>query len=111
VLDTVDAFFQRYDAWVLPSSPAPAIPLRECGKQVTTPTGPMDYSRFLGAYLIPTVVLGTPAVALPVGADRQGLPIGVQVHGPRFGDLELLREVRSWPVAQQVPVVAAARRP
>jgi amidase len=109
VLDAVDAFFQTYDAWVLPCSPAPAIPLYECGATVTTAAGPVDYSRFLGAYLIPTTVMGTPVVALPVGANDKGLPIGVQVHGPRFGDLELLREVASWPVVARVaPITAVA---
>ncbi|HTL35649.1 MAG TPA: amidase family protein [Kofleriaceae bacterium] len=110
VLDTVDTFFQRYDAWVLPCSPAPAIPLKECGGQVTTAGGPVDYSRFLGAYMIPTTVMGTPAAALPVGTDARGLPINVQVHGPRFGDLDLLRDLASWPITTRVaPIVATAQ--
>lgn len=110
VLDAVDAFFQSYAAWVLPCSPAPAIRLHECGAPVATSGGAVDYSRFLGAYLMPTTVLGTPALALPAGTDAGGLPIDLQVHGPRFGDLELLREVSSWPVTARVPPISAAAR-
>ena len=102
-LATVDAFFQRYDAWVLPCSPSSALPLAACGKPVATASGPVDYTRFLGAYLIPTAYLGTPAVAFPAGSDARGLPIGVQAHGARFGDRELLDEVSTWPVPHRVP--------
>lgn len=105
VLDVVDRFFERYAAWVLPCSPAPAIPLPECGGSVTTPSGPVDYSWFLGAYMIPTTVLGTPVVAIPAGTNDRGLPIGVQIHGPRFGDLDLLRVVSSWPITTRVPSI------
>jgi amidase len=105
---TVDAFFEQYDAWVLPCSPAPAIPLRECAGMVTTPRGEVEYSRFLGAYMLPTTVMGTPVVAFPAGADERGLPIGLQVHGARFGDLDLLDEVASWPVASRVAPIRAA---
>lgn len=40
---------------------------------VSTPSGAVEYTRFLGAYLIPTAVMGTPSVAFPAGVDDQGL--------------------------------------
>jgi amidase len=88
--EKTDRFFERYDGWLLPASPGPAVPLAECGKNVRSHLGPVDYSRYMGAYQIPTAMLGTPVLALPIGTAAQGLPIGVQLHGPRFGDVALV---------------------
>ena len=37
---------------------------------------------------------GLPATALPLTISREGLPIGMQVLGPRFGDLATLAAAR-----------------
>jgi aspartyl-tRNA(Asn)/glutamyl-tRNA(Gln) amidotransferase subunit A len=34
---------------------------------------------------------GIPGISVPFGADRQGLPIGVQLVGPHFGEEIILR--------------------
>ena len=31
-----------------------------------------------------------PAISIPSGVDREGLPIGLQIVGPRFEDARLL---------------------
>jgi amidase len=36
-------------------------------------------------------VAGLPAISVPVGSDRTGLPVGMQVVGPRDGDQRVLR--------------------
>jgi aspartyl-tRNA(Asn)/glutamyl-tRNA(Gln) amidotransferase subunit A len=36
----------------------------------------------------------TPAVSVPCGRDRQGLPIGVQIVGKSGGDATVLRAAR-----------------
>jgi Asp-tRNA(Asn)/Glu-tRNA(Gln) amidotransferase A subunit family amidase len=50
----------------------------------------VPYSRYLGAYTVPTTVFETPVLTIPIGFGRGGMPIGVQVHGPRFADKQLL---------------------
>ncbi len=85
-----DRFFQEFDAWVLPVSPSAALKRSECGTLLQTHLGPMAYTDYLSGYLCPTAMLGTPALALPVGKTHTGLPIGVQIHGPRFSDRLLL---------------------
>jgi Asp-tRNA(Asn)/Glu-tRNA(Gln) amidotransferase A subunit family amidase len=36
-------------------------------------------------------IVGHPAVSLPVGLDRNGMPFGLQIVGPRGGDAKVLR--------------------
>ncbi len=90
-LETVDRFFSDYTLWVLPVSPSAAIPLAWCGKTIRTTEGEFDYSTYLGSYLGPTTVLGTPVLTCPIGVDHDQMPIGVQIHGPRFSDRWLVR--------------------
>ena len=89
----VDQFFSNYDLWMLPVSPSAAIPLSLCGKRIPTDSGEVEYLRYLGSYLGPTAMLGTPALAVPVGRDRNGLPVAVQIHGARFSDRRLVQTV------------------
>lgn len=96
----VDGFFGRHDLWVLPASPGVAIRRQRPGRPIRTTGGPVPYSRFLGQYLCPTAVVGTPALVVPAGCGEGGLPVGVQVHGPRFAD--------RWLVGVAGPHLAAA---
>lgn len=89
----IDQFFAGHDLWMLPVAPSAAIPLRLCGKKIPTENGEIDYLRYLGSYLGPTAMLGTPALAVPIGHDRDGLPVAVQIHGPRFSDRRLVQTV------------------
>jgi aspartyl-tRNA(Asn)/glutamyl-tRNA(Gln) amidotransferase subunit A len=41
-------------------------------------------------FTIPANLAGIPAVSFPAGTDAAGLPIGLQLMGPRWSDAELL---------------------
>ncbi|GLH76929.1 amidase [Bradyrhizobium sp. SSBR45G] len=63
-------------------------------------------------YCAPWTFLGAPAVALPAGFGKNGLPLGVQITGPYRNDLHLLR-VAKWAEATLafdpgVPLLARA---
>ena len=47
--------------------------------------------------------LGLPAVSIPCGADRRGLPIGLQIVGPPFAEALILRAAQAI-VPGEVPV-------
>lgn len=78
-------FFARHSVWVLPVCPGPALRLSDSGRAVDG----VRYVDWIGTWNAPTALMGTPALALPLATT--GLPIGVQVHGPRFSDRALVR--------------------
>ena len=75
--------FKEYDALLCPVSPRPAFKL---GENTSNP---------LQMYLedvmtVPPSMAGLPAMAIPAGKSKDGLPIGVQLVGPRQSDQVLL---------------------
>jgi aspartyl-tRNA(Asn)/glutamyl-tRNA(Gln) amidotransferase subunit A len=75
--------FERFDVLLSPVSPTTAWPL---GERVEDPV-----RMYLSdVYSVPASLAGIPAVAIPVGVDGQGLPLAVQLCGPRLGDSALL---------------------
>lgn len=84
------ACFETFDALVLPS--AQVWPF-DVGLEYPTEIAgvAMDtYHRWMEV-TIPIGLLGLPAVALPAGFGAQGLPMGIQMFGPRGADSNLLR--------------------
>jgi Asp-tRNA(Asn)/Glu-tRNA(Gln) amidotransferase A subunit family amidase len=73
-------FQQRYDAILTPSAPG------------TAPAG-LD-STGDPSFCTLWTLTGLPAVSLPLMRGANGLPIGVQLVGPRHGDARLLRTAR-----------------
>ena len=41
-------------------------------------------------YTVPANLAGLPALSMPCGVDGEGLPVGAQLMGPRFGEQVLL---------------------
>ncbi len=78
-------FFTRYDVVLTPAitvSPRPwseLYPAEIDGKPTRT------YFHWLAMAYAPTLC-GHPALSLPVGLDRNGMPFGLQIVGPRGGD-------------------------
>ncbi len=81
----VDAFFARHRAWALPVCGGPALPLTSSGRAIDG----VPYATWIGAWNAPTALFGTPALTVPL--PTVGLPIGLQIHGPRYGDRALVR--------------------
>jgi amidase len=82
-------FFSDYDVILSPAitiSPRPWTELypKEIDGKPTT-----SYFHWLAlAYAVSLV--GHPALSLPVGLDRSGMPFGLQIVGPRYGDAKVL---------------------
>lgn len=76
----VELFEQRSDAIITPAAPGPAP------KGLDATGDP--------AFCTLWTLCGMPAISLPLMQAKNGLPIGVQLVGPRGGDARLLRTAR-----------------
>jgi aspartyl-tRNA(Asn)/glutamyl-tRNA(Gln) amidotransferase subunit A len=71
--------FREVDVIVCPSIPAPAFRIGEKTEDPLT----MYLSDI---FTVPASLAGLPAISLPSGFSRTGLPLGLQILGPRFGE-------------------------
>lgn len=83
-----DAAFERVDAILVPASPiaAPRIGQMEVsinGEKETVRSALVRLNR-------PANFTGHPAISVPCGFTREGLPAGLQLIGPRWGEAKLL---------------------
>jgi Asp-tRNA(Asn)/Glu-tRNA(Gln) amidotransferase A subunit family amidase len=76
----VELFEQRYDAILTPAAPGPA-------PKGLASTGDPSFCTLW-------TLCGMPAISLPLLQSANGLPLGVQLVGPRLGDARLLRTAR-----------------
>lgn len=74
--------FQRVDALMTPVSPTPAFQLGS----VSTPLE----MYMADAFTIPVNLAGLPGISFNAGFNSEGLPLGVQLIGPRWSDALLL---------------------
>jgi Asp-tRNA(Asn)/Glu-tRNA(Gln) amidotransferase A subunit family amidase len=83
------AFFQNWDVILTPSITISPRPWRELYPAEIDGKPTRTYFHWLAlAYAV--TLPGHPAVSLPVGLDRHGMPFGLQIVGPRGGDALVL---------------------
>jgi aspartyl-tRNA(Asn)/glutamyl-tRNA(Gln) amidotransferase subunit A len=89
---TMQQFHERFDLLVTPTL---AVPAFDAGQEVPEP-GPgnrwMDWTPFS----FPFNLTQQPAATIPCGFTRDGLPIGLQIVGPRYADALVLRAARAF---------------
>jgi aspartyl-tRNA(Asn)/glutamyl-tRNA(Gln) amidotransferase subunit A len=87
--DDFDRAFERADVLVCPSIPAPAFRI---GEKTADPL-----TMYLSdVFTVPASLAGLPAISVPSGLTRGGLPLGVQVLGPRFGEEPVFAAARAF---------------
>jgi len=86
----VEAFLDRFDAWLGPVLPVVAYPHCRPGGTLTI-EGRRVPETFLDlAYSGPFNLTGHPSAVIPAGHGEAGLPVGVQIVGRRGEDARLL---------------------
>ncbi|MEY8827732.1 amidase [Sedimentitalea sp. XS_ASV28] len=86
---TAAALFETYDALVLPT--AQVWPFDADIPYPTSIAGTaMDTYHQWMQVVVPVSLIGLPALAVPAGFGSRGLPMGVQIFGPRGSDAKLL---------------------
>jgi aspartyl-tRNA(Asn)/glutamyl-tRNA(Gln) amidotransferase subunit A len=83
---TVNDVFAEVDLLITPTTPVPTITIEEASNMSPTPSGEvwLRNTRPFNAY-------GLPTISIPCGFTSAGLPIGLQIAGPRFGEGRVLR--------------------
>ena len=91
-------FMQQWDLLVTPTVAIPAFEAREPGSV------PLDPASMLGwtPFSYPFNLTQQPACSIPCGFTSDGLPIGLQLVGPMFGDNLVLRAARACETLQPV---------
>jgi len=105
-------FMERYDLLVTPAVAVPAFDARPAGHT------PMDAAAMLAwtPFSYPFNLTQQPACTIPCGLTADGLPIGLQIVGPMFGDALVLRAARAYetmrPIARpNLDALRSAPRP
>jgi amidase len=84
------SFFANYDVILSPAITLSPRSWRELYPAEIDGAPTRSYFHWLAlAYAVS--VVGHPAISLPVGLDRHGMPFGLQIVGPRGGDALVLR--------------------
>jgi Asp-tRNA(Asn)/Glu-tRNA(Gln) amidotransferase A subunit family amidase len=83
-------FFQDYDVLLTPTMPVTAFPVgRLAPETLDGRPVPQTFDAWC-ALALPANLAGLPAVSVPIGPGRDGLPVGLQLMGARGSDARLL---------------------
>ena len=85
-------FMQRFDLLVTPAVSIPAFEARAAGMVTMNPVSMLGWTPF--SY--PFNLTQQPAITVPCGLTQSGLPMGLQIVGPMFGDALVLRAARAY---------------
>ena len=83
IADSFNSAFEQCDLIVCPSSAGTAMPL-------DSSLSPLEFYA-LDLFTVAMNLAGIPACSVPCGLAQNGLPLGMQVVGPRFADMQVLQ--------------------
>ena len=104
IADDFRRAYQTCDVIIGPTAPSAAFPI---GAKADDPVG-----MYLNdIYTVAANLTGAPALSIPCGFDRNGLPIGMQLQGGAFAEAKLLDVAHRFQQAtdwhRRIPAVAA----
>lgn len=83
LIDEYNELFGQYDMLIGPTAPTPAFGI---GENTSDPV-----QMYLADIMtVPPSLAGLPAISVPAGVSKNGLPIGIQLIGPMKSDAQLL---------------------
>ena len=81
---SVASVFSAVDLLVTPTTPIQALTIEAVTRIVPSPEGELSVRNTR-----PFSMFGLPTISIPCGFTRGGLPIGLQIAGPRFGEAKI----------------------
>lgn len=85
-------FHEEYDLLITPTAPIPAFDAGVDGPADPIYGRPSDWKPFTSAFNLTM----QPAASVPCGLTVDGLPVGMQIVGPRFADALVLQACRAF---------------
>jgi aspartyl-tRNA(Asn)/glutamyl-tRNA(Gln) amidotransferase subunit A len=86
------AAFGQVDAIVTPTSPVPPFRL---GERTSDPLA----MYLADIYTVTGSLAGVPGISVPCGKTTEGLPVGLQIFGPAFGEARVLQLAHAFETA------------
>nr|WP_304068115.1 Asp-tRNA(Asn)/Glu-tRNA(Gln) amidotransferase subunit GatA [Pedobacter glucosidilyticus] len=83
IKEKTEHILDDYDFILTPTTPTPAFNI---GEQPTDPV----VMYLADIFTVGASLAGLPAISLPSGTNKDGLPLGMQIIGKRFGEADLL---------------------
>ena len=84
IKEDFDKAFMRVDCLIAPTSPSTSF---KAGDKMDDPL----HMYLSDIYTTSINLAGIPGMSIPCGEDHQGLPIGMQILGPQFGESTILK--------------------
>jgi len=105
----MNAFHTQYDLLVTPTLPIPAF---QAGREVPEGSGMKRWTEWT-PFSYPFNLTQQPAATVPCGLTSAGLPVGMQIVGPRYADALVLRVARAFESARpfQMPDMSVVSEP
>jgi amidase len=94
LVEDIERFFGSYDVLLAPVSFGPAFRRCKQGSALDFDGAMGPYNNYCEPYVAPFNASGHPALVMPLGTSKDGLPIGVQLIGPYWSEPELLHMAR-----------------
>lgn len=97
-INQLDSLFDNYDILISPVTVTPAfkhkLPIKTRGYQsiyddMLVDGKKVSYATANMGYTTPFSLTSSPVIVIPIGKSKEGLPIGAQIVGRRFHDLDL----------------------
>lgn len=99
---TVQGWFAKYDLVLTPTMSRPPLSIEHKALDAITINGQDagDMRQSWVPYLNMFDLTGHPAVSLPCGWSKDGLPLGLQIVGPWYADAKVLKAAAAFETAQ-----------
>jgi amidase len=85
-----ERFLDDHDAWLMPVMPDAAFVRQSQREPLLIDGKPQPYFFAGTSYNFLANLTGQPSIVMPCGFSREGLPIGLQLTGKRWGEAKLL---------------------
>lgn len=95
----LDMALEPWDVWLTPVAATVAFTHRPAWSAVEIDGRAYPHGVASGAYTMPFNLSGHPAIVIPIGRTKNGLPIGLQIIGKRWQEMKLTA------IAQQIDTV------